>query len=231
MTESLCAQSSVRGALAMKHRVVYFIISLIGGTGAYLLFYVWLHGTRLGISLISNGMILVGAAWTGWLMWRDRAVFRQLLPPARATHRIVWICLGLTAVIGLVILLDQRAVSQYIQRSDWGVNTSFGMYVGIMLFYSVLSVPLQELIFRGYFFGIIDRLWHRSEITVIGTAGLYAIAHYQYGWLAVGAVFLFGLVLGIVMLRTKKLEIPIYLHLAVGLGLVAVNIIRTLGSG
>ncbi len=84
----------------------------------------------------------------------------------------------------------------------------------VWLWLSLIAVaPIgEELLFRGFLFrGFIhvprDRL---PGIVVI--ALLWSVAHIQYNWIGMGEVFVIGLVLGYVRLRTGSTLLVIALH-------------------
>ncbi len=210
---------------SMQQRNTFFIVSLFGGTGAYLLFFLLFRDTRLGISMISNSMIIIGAAWTGWLIWCDRIALHAYIPTLRQWWRIGQVGLLLSVGVAAFLVFGRPLVHEYIVHTAWAHTTTYTAYSVIMMFYIIFSVPLQELIFRGYFLGTLQRITRRPWLSIGGSSALYGLAHSHYGWQFVVLTFLFGLLLGGVMHQKKDLSWSIYLHWIAGTLLVAAGFI------
>lgn len=78
----------------------------------------------------------------------------------------------------------------------------------------VLLAPLfEETFFRGFVFASYRRTWLGITGTVIVTAFVWALLHFgEYNLVAVGALFLFGLVLGAIREKTDSIWAPLVLH-------------------
>lgn len=78
----------------------------------------------------------------------------------------------------------------------------------------VLGAPVaEELLFRGYLFAALAPTRLGKVGTVILTAAIWALAHAGPApWVAVAAIFIIGLALGVVLLRFGSLWITIVLH-------------------
>lgn len=90
-------------------------------------------------------------------------------------------------------------------------------FLPLFVVFGVLIAPaVEEVVFRGYVYGILDRA-HGSTTAVIATAALFAAPHSaQYGgrWQIILLLFLVGVVLGIVRARTGSTLATTYLHAA-----------------
>lgn len=90
-------------------------------------------------------------------------------------------------------------------------------FLPLFVAFGVLIAPaVEEVVFRGYIFGILDRA-HGSTVAVVATAALFAAPHSaQYGghWQILLLLFLVGVALGIVRARTGSTLATTYLHAA-----------------
>jgi membrane protease YdiL (CAAX protease family) len=75
----------------------------------------------------------------------------------------------------------------------------------------ILGPIAEELVFRGWFFGLLDkRIGVAATIAV--TAVSSALLHYSYGWAVVGVIVVDGLLLGIARWKTRSVFAPIVMH-------------------
>ncbi len=90
-------------------------------------------------------------------------------------------------------------------------------FLPLFVVFGVLIAPaVEEVVFRGFVFGVLERA-HGATAAVIATAALFAAPHStQYGgrWQILLILFLVGIALGIVRLRTGSTLATTYLHAA-----------------
>ena len=90
-------------------------------------------------------------------------------------------------------------------------------YLPLFMVFGVLIAPaVEEVVFRGYVYGILDRA-HGQGVAIVATAALFALPHStQYGgrWQILLLLFLVGVALGIVRARTGSTLATTYLHAA-----------------
>ena len=65
---------------------------------------------------------------------------------------------------------------------------------------------------RGFLFEGLARSRIGGAGAIVLTSLFWAVQHFQYSWLQIGMIFVLGLVLGLVRLKTKSLWAPIILH-------------------
>ena len=83
----------------------------------------------------------------------------------------------------------------------------------LMWFVLVVCAPLaEEILFRGFMFEGLLRSRAGAAGAVVITSLLWSVVHLQYDLVEVGEVFLIGLLLGLVRLRTGSLCLTMLMH-------------------
>jgi membrane protease YdiL (CAAX protease family) len=103
---------------------------------------------------------------------------------------------------------------------DWRGPWDFRPWLAAPLAASVLRVlavgflgPIaEELIFRGWFFGVLLKKAGPALAILITAAG-WAALHYAYGLAVLGVILVDGLLLGLARWRTKSVYPPIVMHI------------------
>ncbi len=154
--------------------------------------------------------IALPRALPGVRIWTGVASLRRLLQGV-GLGIAVWLALGiLTALVNLVVtgvtgkpLGGEQAVAGLAEQIP---------FVSAVLTIAILAPVAEELFFRG----AVLNAWEREYGTnraVLGSALLFALVHIVGGTaLAVAQVFLLGLVLASVYVRTRSLATTIGLH-------------------
>lgn len=90
-------------------------------------------------------------------------------------------------------------------------------FMPLFVVFGVLIAPaVEEVVFRGYVYGILERA-HGSTVAIVATAGLFAAPHSsQYGgrWQILLILFLVGVALGVIRARTGSTLATTYVHAA-----------------
>ena len=87
----------------------------------------------------------------------------------------------------------------------------------VMLFYPLVSVLGQELLFRPLFFRRYGDLFAGPATRVIANAGVFALAHAFYqNWVALALTFLGGLIFAEAYRRTRSFPLVFVLHTLAG---------------
>lgn len=82
----------------------------------------------------------------------------------------------------------------------------------------MVAAPLfEEAFFRGFLFSGLARSKLGPTGTIIVTAALWAVIHFQYGAYEVAQIFVLGLLLGVARHRTNSLIVPFVIHAAINL--------------
>ena len=75
----------------------------------------------------------------------------------------------------------------------------------------LLGPIAEELIFRGWFFGLLlDRFG--AAIAIVATALGWALLHYAYSWPVILVIIVDGILLGAARWRTRSVFVPIVMH-------------------
>ena len=76
----------------------------------------------------------------------------------------------------------------------------------------VLGPIAEELIFRGWFFGLLRPRVGVAATLLLTSAG-WAVLHYDYPWTVIGVILVDGLLLGLARLTSRSVYPPIVMHI------------------
>ncbi len=96
-----------------------------------------------------------------------------------------------------------------------------GWLVGLVAIVVIGAPLVEELVYRGLLQGALVRRFN-DAVAVVAVAAFFALIHFR--WVEYPGLFVFGLVLGVCVLRTRRLGMGILTHMsfnATGLLLVA----------
>ena len=96
---------------------------------------------------------------------------------------------------------------------DWRpwLEAPFAASAMRVLAVGILGPIAEELIFRGWFFGILVKRVG-AALTIAATAVGWALLHYSYPWAVIGVIVVDGLLLGLARWRTRSVFPPIVMH-------------------
>ena len=179
----------------------------------------------MGIDFLLIGMVLLMIEWVGGR--RLSTVFgfgrfRNLEPPARWLRPVLWITAGAVIATPTIIVvsnlmpqvfegvfgenLSEQAAVQNIRESS-----NLVMKVLLILNACLLAPFVEELVFRGYFYGIMKR-YTGAMFAAFVTGGLFAVAHQNL--LALLPLWGFALFLTLFYEGSRSLWVPIGIHAA-----------------
>lgn len=103
---------------------------------------------------------------------------------------------------------------------DWRGPWDFRPWLAAPLLASILRVlavgilgPIaEELIFRGWFLGVLMKRIG-TPLAILVTAAGWAALHYEYSWAVLGVILVDGLLLGLARWRTRSVYPPIAMHI------------------
>ena len=73
---------------------------------------------------------------------------------------------------------------------------------------------LEELVFRGLLFNKMNAHFAtRPWITVVVLSAIWSVIHYSYSPAAIFIIFIEGILLGVALLKSKSLYVPIAMHI------------------
>lgn len=124
----------------------------------------------------------------------------------------------LTTASGLLLLF---ILEVYPDIKNFGeiVNKLNGVPLNIFIpIYLLISIPLQELIFRGFFITRLRLISKNSLFLIIFSALIFTLAHASFGQpLILPFAFLFGTLLGTLFIKYDNIVGPIAYHAMTGL--------------
>lgn len=160
-------------------------------------------------------------AWlVSWLFHRLKPRWLASVAP-RIRWRYFFVCLGLSVVALIATLVVTLLLPAAPGEAPVGELNDFTSTTRDFLLVIVLLTPLQaageEYVFRGYltqaFGSLVTARVVAQVLAVLGPALLFALAHgLGQSWPVFIDRFAFGLVAGILVLRTGGLEAPIAMH-------------------
>jgi len=208
--------------------VVAFIVSLLSGAVIALVVLAVLGELTMSTflfdpdSLESDSLFLLVASvlWTAVLVgclagfiWFRRTTLREYLHLRLPSRRvaIAWMvaCLALLAAMDCVTVFALgRDIVPPSQVEDYRNAESL---VALLLAVVVVAPVSEELLFRGFLFKGIASKWGGPAAIMI-SAVLWASLHLQYDLYGIFQVFVSGIFLGVVRLRSGSVLLVIALH-------------------
>ena len=169
-------------------------------------------------TLIGGGIVL------GTLLWRDPAFERRRLLNAAALRRWWWRVLLL---VGLFFGALWGVMAAVEPGSLWYLPRERpGLWVAIMIFYPLLSVYPQEIIFRAWLFhryrGALPRVWMRTAASTLA----FGYAHVMFqSWVSIVLTTIGGFVFARTYARSRSTLVVAVEHALYG------AVIFTVGLG
>jgi len=130
-----------------------------------------------------------------------------LIPPATLTSAAGWIALYLAWMFGTDLLTHWRGPWDF---TAWRAAPMAASVMRVLAV-GVFGPIAEELVFRGYLFGLL-----RARIGAAGTISItalgWAILHADYSWWVIAIIAVDGLLLGLARWRTGSVYVPIAMH-------------------
>ena len=158
-------------------------------------------------SSICTVMILAFLSFRKTCPVGERLAFRN---PARRMWILSFVALGvyMASYEGLGVLLGRDTVPDSMVEVYRTSSALPLLYLAVIVFAPIS----EEICFRGFLLGEIKRSRLGSVGAVFITSGLWAIMHSDYDAYYIVDVFVFGLLLGYVRLRTESTYTTVALH-------------------
>jgi membrane protease YdiL (CAAX protease family) len=87
-------------------------------------------------------------------------------------------------------------------------------------YYSIISAPVQELIFRAYVVNRLEQFSLNRHFLIVVSSLIFALAHWPFGsFPMVISTFVLGILLSVNFLKYRNIFTPIIVHSLVGLAL------------
>jgi uncharacterized protein len=170
------------------------------------------NGLFLSVAVSAAAPVMIGLSWVFAGMRRGRAPADYLgCRWARRRELVRWtiaLLVMIAASDALTVWLGRSIVPEFMASAyrSAGFLPLFWVAIG-------LAAPLaEETLFRGFLFeGLLHSRWGAGGAILI-TSLLWSLIHLQYDAYGVGTIFVSGLLLGYVRLRTRSLYATIFLH-------------------
>jgi membrane protease YdiL (CAAX protease family) len=151
---------------------------------------------------ISAGVVVV-------VLWRTRNLPREELglvrPPVVLSAAFIGLYLGW-------MLASDAAIHW---RGPWDfrpwLETPLAAAAMRVLAVSLLGPIGEELVFRGWFFGLLTKRVG-TLVTIMVTALGWALLHYTYSWAVILVILVDGILLGLARWKTRSVYVPIVMH-------------------
>lgn len=173
----------------------------------------------LVVTLVSWAVLLFDPAfprreWAGWNAPRREVV--RVLAQFAAGALFLFLLTAWLAPDDLFLLPRERP----------------GLWLAVLVFYPLLSVYPQELVWRVFFVHRYRRLLRSSVLTVVLSAATFGFVHLLYGsWISVGLSTLGGLLFGATYLRTRSVLLASLEHTLYGCFIFTVGLHEYFYSG
>jgi uncharacterized protein len=113
------------------------------------------------------------------------------------------VCDALSALLGKPLVPD--VMVEIYESADWALP--------FLWFALLIGAPFsEEFLFRGFLFAGLRQSRVGGVGAIVITAALWAAIHVQYDLYGIGIIFFFGLLLGLVRLKTASLWLCVILH-------------------
>ena len=158
---------------------------------------------------------LVKAAISGaaiaLVLFKTKHLSRETLGLVRPTQ--------LPLTLGIMLLyfgwmLGTNALLGWRGPWDWTPWLAAPLLASILrvLAVGLLGPIAEELIFRGWFFGLLRPRVGVAATLLLTSAG-WAVLHYDYSWAVIGVILVDGLLLGLARLTSRSVYPPIVMHI------------------
>ena len=153
--------------------------------------------------------VALSAAVVGIVLFRTRDLPRRELglTAARLKPSLLFVVLYLAWMFASDAAIDWRGSWNWQPWIVAPVSASAMRILAVCL----LGPIAEELIFRGWFFGLLEKRVG-TALTIIGTAVGWAVLHYSYSWMVICVIVVDGILLGLARWRTGSVYVPIAMH-------------------
>ena len=163
--------------------------------------------------VVSNPITIGVLAGAVWLKRANQAEYLALHRPRPGD-----VTLGIACLVGLIVISDAllylsgRDLVTPFQLQSYTTAAAAG-WLAPMAAAAILVAPAgEEVMFRGFLF----RGWARTERSalpaIVAISLLWAVLHLQYDWTGMLQIFVIGLFLGWMRLRSGSLLLTFLLH-------------------
>lgn len=169
----------------------------------------WMLGQMVAGQLLSLGLIWAAAGWRG-----ARGTTLRLLPPHTGWLTAAGLGLLLIVAIGPVELLAYRLAGiDLFTDARWLLDGLRAPHWWAVAIAAVILAPLwEELTFRGFLLSALAKSRLGFWLAAVVSSGLWTLLHTGYSWPGLMSVFLAGIGLSWIMLRTGSMRAVVVAH-------------------
>jgi membrane protease YdiL (CAAX protease family) len=156
--------------------------------------------------------LAVSAGLAAFVLYRLRSSSKPsrqwgLQPPALHAAAAGWIAVYLAWMLGTDLVTHWRGPWDFTPWSEAPLAASVMRVLAVGVFGPIA----EELVFRGYLFGLLkDRAG--IPLTIAVTSLGWAVLHVDYTWWVIAIIAVDGLLLGLARWRTGSVYVPIAMH-------------------
>jgi len=163
--------------------------------------------------LISNPISIGVLALAVWLRRAPQTEYFALRLPQLRDVTLGFVCLiGLIAISDALLYVSGRDLVSAFQLQSYSTAAAEGWLVPMAVAAILIAPAGEEIMFRGFLY----RGWARAERSagpaIVVISALWAGLHVQYDWTGVLQIFVIGLFLGWMRLRSGSTLLTFILH-------------------
>lgn len=143
------------------------------------------------------------------LRFRKSPLLGPALSWPSASEAALWTVVYLAWMLGTNALIDWRGPFDFAPWQAAPLIDSIFRVLGVCF----AGPALEEIVFRGLLFALLLRTPLQGWGTVVVTAALWSVLHWDYSLLVVSVIFVGGLILGTARLRTGSVLLLIFMHM------------------
>lgn len=170
---------------------------------------------RFGFALGGTGALLgcVVAVWSAYRYNAERLTRRSLVMMLKLTRPQIRSTKDMLLISGTLILMSMLLIYSYGERSA-SLDTA-KLSLGLMTYaLSAAIIPpfIEEMINRGFIQSAFERLQYGVVATVLLSATIFSLSHFPINTDSIPVTFVFGILAGVITIRTRSVWIPFVLH-------------------
>lgn len=171
------------------------------------------NGLVLSVTTCLTAPVLLVVTWSFAAMRKDglpmRDYFALRWPPrAEVARAVVWFFLFLAVSDTFTVLTDRPIVPDFMVEA----HRTAGFTPLLWLTVLVMAPLTEEFFFRGFLFTGLQQSKAGPVGAAVLTSAVWAVIHLQYDWHGILLIFLGGLLLAWVRVRTNSLLLCMALH-------------------
>ncbi len=171
------------------------------------------NGLLLSVSTCLTAPVLIAVTWSFAAMRKNGPAMRDYFalrwpPRAEVARAVVCFFLFLAASDTFTVLMDRPIVPDFMVHAHRTAGFTPLLWVTVL----VMAPLTEEFFFRGFLLTGLQQSKAGPVGAAVITAGVWAVIHLQYDWHGILLIFVGGLLLAWVRMRTASLPLCMALH-------------------